>query len=318
MNQQEAKKLEITILTTLKKQLSQEETCIVGISGGPDSIFLLHFLKQIPCKTIVAHLNHQLRKEANDDQAFVEKICNNLTVESKKVDIKALSKGKNLEETGRNERYKFFKQLAKKHKATSILTAHHANDNLETIILNFTRGAGLQGLSGMQEIEELSTNLRLFRPLIDITKKEIEEYLKLKKILFRRDKSNKDLIFSRNFIRHKVIPALEKINPNLSKTISKNSQNLREVQNLIDQKAQNWLQKNRQSLNSKLFLKQPTAVQKAILLNLHKKIIGDNNNLKSIHLEEVLNLINNNTGNKEKKFGKLTMQLKNNIITLKK
>ena len=350
MNPQEIKKLEDKILATLKNHLHPGDTVIAGISGGPDSIFLLYLLEKLPIRIIVAHVNHQLRKEAGADEEFVKKLCKNannenpvrLCIHDKRpnifphpstlifapltIDIKALSQKskQGLEETGRKIRYNFFQKLANKHQSKFIITAHHADDNLETIILNFARGASLQGLGGMQECEKISSKFTLLRPLLSISKNQILDFLHCKKLEFRVDKSNNSLVYKRNFIRHKIIPLLKKINPNISTTLAKNSANLREINEFLLLSAQDWIKKNAlesqdsipKKLNGKNFRLLPQALQKIILLQIHEQHFGHTQNIQSSNLEEALSLINKNIGNKKKKFGQLTISIKNNIITL--
>lgn len=313
MNNQESKKLELKVLSTLKHYIRKTDTIIAGISGGPDSVFLLHFLKQLPNKIIVAHINHQLRKNSQKDSVFVKTISPNFQLKTVNIQKIARKSKQGLEETGRKIRYQFFQQLAKRYKAKYILTAHHADDNLETVILNFTRGAGLQGLCGMAELEG-----NLLRPLLNISKSQIIDYLKFNRILFRKDESNKDIKFSRNFIRQAIIPKLKKLNPNIIETTAKNSLNLRELNEHLKLTAQRWLTQNRpHQLNAKSLRKEPRALQKMILLEVYKKIVGNTNNLETVHLDEVIKIIQNNVGNKQKKLGKLTLKIKNNIIELK-
>lgn len=326
MNQQEAKKLETRILTILKHHIQNGDTVVAGISGGPDSIFLLELLKKLPIKIIAAHVNHQLRKEADGDEEFVKKLCNFPTIIFAPLtsDIKSLSQKskQGLEETGRKVRYDFFNKLAKKHQAKFIITAHHADDNLETIILNFARGASLQGLSGMQEMETSNTSTTsLLRPLLTISKTEILDFLRFNKLKFRVDKSNNSLVYKRNFIRHKIIPLLKEINPNISSTLSKNTENLREINEFLKSSAKDWLKKNTQSpsfkkFDAKNFRTLAPTLQKNILLQLHLHHTGHTQNIQSSNIEETLTLINKNIGNKKKKFGQLTVFIKNNIITL--
>lgn len=315
MNSQEAKKLEDKVLTILRNHIGAQDSVIAAISGGPDSMFLLHFLKQIPCKLIVAHLNHKLREEADLDEKFVQKTHDKVV--TRQADIRSLAgkAKKGLEETAREVRYKFLYELFKKHRAKFIITAHHADDNLETILFNFIRGTGLQGLCGMQELDG-----EIFRPLLQFSKTQILEYLKLRKIKFRTDKTNTDTTITRNFLRHKIIPQLKKLNPNITNTTAKTSSNLRQISTYLQDEADKWLTKNsiQQGLNAKNFRTQEPALQKIILLNAYRDQIGDTKNLEAIHLEEVLDLIKKNTGNKKKKLGKLVISLKNNIIRLTK
>lgn len=323
MNKQEAKKLEEKILTILRKYLKSTDTIIAGISGGPDSVFLLYLLKQLPIKTIIAHVNHKLRKEADSDEKFVKDLTGKLSIifKSLKSNIKSLSKKykQGLEETGRKIRYDFFRKLAKKHKAKFIITAHHADDNLETVISNLVRGAGLQGLAGMQNLE--NSKIPLLRPLLNIPKNQILSYLKFKKIPFCLDKSNNSLVYRRNFIRHKIIPELKKLNPNISDVVAKNSTNIREINDYLTSGAQKWisenqLDKNAKKFDAKSFRAQPKALQKIILREIYQYHHQNTTNLESKHLGEIMALIQKNIGNKKKKLGKLTVGLTNNIITL--
>ncbi|MBI2634530.1 tRNA lysidine(34) synthetase TilS, partial [Candidatus Peregrinibacteria bacterium] len=239
---------------------------------------------------------------------------------SKTLDIKKLARQKKqgIEETGREERYIFFRQLFKKYRAKYIITAHHADDNLETIILNFTRGATLQGLQGMQESEP-----PLLRPLLQFSKKQILDYLHHKKIPYKIDITNEEKKYFRNFIRHDIIPKLRKLNPNLPDTTAKNAENIREINNFLKQEAQNFLKNflkgNRHhQLDAKKFRRQHLALQKQILLEAHKNLTGKTTDITSVNLDEILTMINKNIGNKHKKLGRLTISIKKNIMELKK
>lgn len=184
----------------------------------------------------------------------------------------------------------------------------------------------------MQILEKSSAETLLFRPLLSFSKKQILDYLKLNKIPYRTDKTNKDTIYKRNFIRHKIIPLLTELNPNLIQTIAQNSANLREIDELLKNQAQEWLKKFSQkksktsqkstanttvTLPAKSFRTNPPAFQKIILLELYKKLIGNTTNLSSKNLDEILTLINKNIGNKTKKLGKLALTLNKNTLNIK-
>lgn len=342
MNEQETQKLENKVLKILNKHIFSNDTIIAGISGGSDSIFLLHFLKKLPCKIIAAHINHKLRKDADKDEKFVKEFSQNTKNEQKKskppdnasiifhlrtANIKFISQKskQGLEETGRKIRYEFFKKLAEQYKTKFIITAHHADDNLETIIFNFARGAALQGLSGMQEIEFFTEKIQLFRPLLAFSKKQITEYLKFKKIKYREDKSNFDKKYSRNFIRHEIIPKLKKLNPNITETIAKNCSNIRETNIFMQETAKTWIKKfstykKNKSIKfaAKSFKNNPEAIKKIILLEAYKMLIGNTQNIETIHLEEVIKIIDNNIGKKEKKLGQTKVTIKKNTIYILK
>lgn len=325
MNQQEAKKIEKNIINTLNLFVQNGDTVIAAISGGPDSVFLLHMLKKLPLNIIIAHVNHHLRgKDSQKDSDFVANLSQPHTFALKNADITKISKTlkRGLEETGRIVRYKFFNDLAKKHEATYILTAHHADDNLETILLNLTRGASLKGLAGMKIADQ-----KLLRPLLEVSKEQIIRYLKLNKIAYRTDATNKKTVHSRNFIRHKVIPELKKLNPSLTETVAKNSAILRKTADYIQEKSEKYLKKilmttdtdsESVTLNAKDFRNLPDVLKQNVMRQCYKKLVGNTENIELKHLEEILLLIANNIGNKSKKFGKCVLTLENNIIGLKK
>jgi len=335
MNHQEFQKFENKVLEILKITIPKKSSVIVGISGGPDSVFLLHMLQKLQkihtVKIIVAHVNHLLRgAESLADEKFVKslaKACLPAGTAEKhifhllKKDVNKLSKKmkQGLEETGRKIRYEFFQKLAKKYKAKLIITAHHADDNLETIIMNFVRGAGVKGLSGMKELENLTKNLALFRPLLQFSKEHILDYLKTIKIPYRIDESNKDTIYKRNYIRHKIIPALKKLNPNLSQTTAKNTKNFREISLLLETHAKQWikknsLKKNLKEFNLKTFHIESPALQKEIILQIYKTHIGNTKDIESPQVDQVIDILNSGLGNKRKQLQKLTFFIKNNIL----
>lgn len=324
MNPQEAKKLEKHVEAILAKYLRAKDTVIAAISGGADSVFLLHMLAQTKAKIIVAHVNHLLRPEAASDQQFVEKLAKShgLKIEILNVDVANLAqKNKHgLEETGRKVRYEFFNKLAKKYHATFIITAHHADDNLETRLLNFTRGASLKGLIGMETLSQIGKNKKqkLLRPLLDINKKEILAYLKFKKIPYQKDISNEDIKYSRNFLRHEIIPRLEKLNQSLQKNSAKNTQNLREIGDLLESETNKWLAENKtvHGFNAKNFKNLHPALQKSVILKIYETKIGHTKNLESAHLEEILKTLKSPEGNKKKSLLGLTFIVKDGGINI--
>lgn len=208
--------------------LKNGDSVVVGFSGGSDSTFLLILLLTIQkifnLKIYVAHLNHKLRgKESDADEEFVKNFCKQnkieFLIESRDIRKIAQETKKGIEEVARMERYKFFAEAAEKFKTTKIATGHTLNDNAETMIFNFIRGSGVSGLRGIPVKRD-----NIIRPLLGVTKEEIIEFLKEEGIQFRTDSTNKDEEFTRNFIRHKIIPLLKEINPNLFETFSITSQ----------------------------------------------------------------------------------------------
>ncbi len=229
--------MEEKVFSILKKYIKKGETVIAGVSGGPDSMAMLHFLAQYASmragaetftRVIAAHVNHGLRGKASDlDEKLVRETAQKygFIFEAKKLSLQSMS---DLENLARNERRKFFGGLKEKYGAKWVIIAHHADDNTESIVLHFLRGSGPAGLAGMQTAKD-----GYLRPLLAFSKKEILAYAKQKKIPYRIDRTNRKNVFSRNLLRNKIFPLFEKINPNFKKTISNNAEIFRALdQNL--------------------------------------------------------------------------------------
>ena len=198
---------------------------LVGVSGGRDSIVLLHRLLDLGyCKLIVCHLNHQLRgRSSHADARFVEKlaatwnkkIVGHVDFELGSADVRALAKRSktSIETAAREARYAFFASVAKRRRCHTIFLAHHADDLVETFLINLFRGAGATGLAAMREastrrIEDV--DLTIVRPLLSVWRDEIDNYVRERRLKFREDASNKNLAPLRNRIRRRIIPYLEK------------------------------------------------------------------------------------------------------------
>jgi tRNA(Ile)-lysidine synthase len=214
---------------------------LVAVSGGPDSVCLLHLLDKCNQKSQneselhIAHLNHQLRGQAADeDEAFVEQLTKKLGLpfHRMKLDItqRAQHQKKGIEETAREVRYAFFAELCQQFKLDAVVTGHTLDDQAETIVMHFVRGTGLSGLSGMQVYEQLppytkeGTKGIVVRPLLSFTREKIMEYLTTNNITYRLDHTNQDTNFTRNYIRYEIIPKLLTLNPNLHATLARNAE----------------------------------------------------------------------------------------------
>lgn len=222
--------------------ISDNDTIIVGVSGGADSMCLLNYLvslqKILNINIIAAHINHCIRgDEALRDENFVSEQCSKLNVplEIRRIDVikraEKLSMG--VEECGREVRYSVFRELAEKC-GGKIATAHTASDNAETILLNITRGSGLNGLRGIPPVRD-----RIIRPLLYITRAEVEEYCLKNSIPYIIDSSNLLHEYSRNKIRLDVMPVLKQINPGIEAGLTRLTQNASEDEKLLKQLARN-------------------------------------------------------------------------------
>ena len=193
---------------------------LVGVSGGRDSIALLHWLVNLGYdRLIVCHLNHQLRGQSSDaDARFVQKLAAKYQVgfELGAANVRALARKKkmSLETAAREARYSFFSKAAKRRRCHKIFLAHHADDLVETFLLNLIRGAGLTGLGGMRDVSSRQihgVDLTILRPLLSIWRSDIDKYVRECHLRFREDATNKNLAPTRNRIRNRIIPYLEKI-----------------------------------------------------------------------------------------------------------
>ena len=193
--------------------IENNDIIVVGFSGGPDSVFLVEMLKKLQhffnFKIYLVHINHLLRGEdADSDENFSFEYAkkNNLEIFIKRIPVKEIAKeiGKTLEEVGREERYKFFSEIYEKVGATKIATAHNKDDQIETFLFRLIRGTSLQGLEGIK-----IKNNNVIRPISEIYKKDILEYLNKNEIQYKIDKTNFENEFTRNSIRLDLIPFIE-------------------------------------------------------------------------------------------------------------
>ncbi|MBN2120179.1 MAG: tRNA lysidine(34) synthetase TilS [Candidatus Omnitrophica bacterium] len=192
------------------------EKLILGVSGGPDSLFLFHMALMLKNhqknEFIVAHFNHLLRKEASREEEYVRSVCqkNNIALVSEKKDVRKLFKGDSLEQTARNLRYDFFLKTSRTYKIKKVVLAHHKDDLIETVLLRMLRGSGLSGLRGILPISKYK-KIVVVRPLLFLEKKEITAFLTAREIKYLVDKSNFQEEFLRNKIRLRLLPVLSKI-----------------------------------------------------------------------------------------------------------
>lgn len=210
------------------------KSVLVGFSGGADSTLLLTLLaKESGIRVAAAHLNHGIRgEEALRDENFCIDYCKKLGIDIyvKHSDIPDIAKthGLTVEEAARNERYKFFNEILNKQGYDCIATAHNADDNAETMIFNLVRGASLSGLCGIPPKRD-----NIIRPLILLTKDEILEACESEHIQYVKDSTNNDTEYTRNYIRHEIIPRLKNINPSVCDTILSANASLRNTKEYL-------------------------------------------------------------------------------------
>ncbi|MBK6392829.1 MAG: tRNA lysidine(34) synthetase TilS [Saprospiraceae bacterium] len=212
------------------------EKILVAVSGGPDSMCLLTVLSRLGYPVHAAHVNYMLREEESlGDELFVEDWCKkqNIPVHLNRTDTKALliSSKKGLQELARDLRYTWFDQLMEEHNIHYTATGHHLGDQAETVLFNLIRGAGLTGAQGIQvDSERINLHRRLIRPLLGTSREEILDYLSLLSISFRTDRTNLNTDYTRNKIRHDILPSLEKIKSGATLHISEFAQRMQDIQ----------------------------------------------------------------------------------------
>ena len=201
------------------RRFAPDARYLIGVSGGRDSIALLHWLFQNGYKKlIVCHLNHQLRGRSSDaDSRFVEKLAAKYDVDletgSAKVRALAAKQKISIEAAAREVRYKFFARVAREKRARTIFLGHHADDLVETFLINLFRGSGTTGLGAMRDVSKRrvdGVDLTIVRPFLGVWRREINEYIAEHRLKFREDASNKDIASLRNRVRQRIIPSLEK------------------------------------------------------------------------------------------------------------
>lgn len=211
----------------------KDKKLLIAISGGLDSVVLTELLHQLKHNISLAHCNFQLRGiDSNQDEIFVNAMANRLQIPifTKKFDTKAYAATKKLsiQLAARALRYNWFSSLLKSQKFDYLLTAHHADDNLETFLINLSRGTGLDGLVGIPE-----KNNSIIRPLLPFSRNQLEQYAKDHNLTWREDASNNETKYVRNKLRHNVIPVLKEINPQLLNAFLTTIQHLKQTQKIV-------------------------------------------------------------------------------------
>lgn len=228
------------MLDKLQQHIAQQfpflegEKLLIAISGGLDSVVLTRLLQQLNFNISLAHCNFNLRgNESDADENFIKILGDKLEIPTFIIgfdtDTYAKEKKLSTQLAARALRYDWFDKLAEKHSFDFVITAHHADDNLETFLINLSRGTGLEGLTGIPTI-----NKNIVRPFLIFSRDEIEEYAVQNNIEWREDQSNASTKYVRNKIRHQIVPVLKEINPNLLGSFLKTTEHLRQSQQIIN------------------------------------------------------------------------------------
>ncbi|MCA9400471.1 MAG: tRNA lysidine(34) synthetase TilS [Candidatus Omnitrophica bacterium] len=213
------------------KLVKKNDLVLIGLSGGMDSVCLTHMLKTLQYEFGIhlhaVHINHNLRKSSAKDEAFCKKLAGalNIPFSARKWPKNQQLKKGSLEEHARHFRHQVFFNIAEKINASTIALAHHQNDLAETVLMRIIRGSGLQGIASIQP-NRMIEGMQVIRPLLALTRDEIQAHVQEHKLSFVVDESNDDLSFTRNKVRHRLIPFLQnEFNPNIQKTLSNLAEN---------------------------------------------------------------------------------------------
>ncbi|NLL44074.1 MAG: tRNA lysidine(34) synthetase TilS [Mollicutes bacterium] len=291
------------------------DAVVIAVSGGPDSMALLHLMikikKALDLELICAHVNHNVRVESDYEKDFVEKFCakNNIIFEYMKIEDYG---DDNFHNEARSKRYAYFADIVRKYHAKFLLTAHHADDLMETILMRLVRGSTLRGYSGFSKIINMK-NYVILRPFIEIPKSEIIAYNKINKIKCVQDKSNNKDIYTRNRFRKYIVPLFKKEDPNVHQKFYKFSKILLEYNDYIDKQVQKIINDvyPQGILNIEKFLQEEHVIQMKIIYYILEYTYQDDLMLITDHHAELIyNLIR-----LEKANGKI--HLPNNIKAIK-
>lgn len=313
---------------TIKKfeMLSPGDRVVVGVSGGPDSVALLHILKelalQLKVSLSIAHLNHRFRgKESDRDAEYVQELALELglpvIVESRDVSAFIKKEGLSLEDGARRARYDFFARVVKRVKANKVALGHNADDQAETVLMRLLRGSGREGLGGIPPVRELKpgSKVKIIRPLIEATREEIEKYLKENRVKARLDASNIEPIYLRNRIRLKLLPLLTKYNPNIKSILVRTAQILGEedryLERIVSQHLKRIVKKGKEGITLDIIKLSSLSlpIQRRILRETLGSIKGNKLDIQLAHIDDILDLL--------KARGRASLDLPGNILITK-
>ncbi len=275
------------------KKHSISKTVLVAFSGGYDSMCLLNVLLELNLHPIAIHLNHNWRgEESRQEEENCRKFCQTHGLEFYSETLPAGVKATETE--AREARYDFFERCAQKFNSQTVLTAHNADDNAETILYRIAKGTGIEGLKGISPVRGI-----YYRPLLTTYRTEIEEYCKKHNLTPNSDSSNENTRYKRNLIRKNILPELEKINPEAKSALNTLSENARNDAELVNE----YLTSLQDKFNTQNFIKYSGALQNRIVYNL---LCENNFEYDKKHVEDIVKFINENACSKNGKTRSIT------------
>ena len=310
------------VISNIEKHnlINRGDTVVIGVSGGADSVMLLNVMYKISIlahydlNIKVAHVNHQIRNTAIRDELFVKDMCEEMGIPyfCKSVDVEKFGKenGMSCEEAGRKIRYDFFRELAGEN--GKIATAHNANDNVETLLMRLFRGTGLKGMCGIAY-----KNDNIVRPILNIARKDIEQYITDCHLTHITDETNLVPIYTRNKIRLNVIPMIEKeFNSNFCNTVTSSIESFNEDMDFINSMAQKSYEEicsennGVVSIDSEKFATLHKAMQSRVVAMVIEKVKGNAVNISSANIDDVIALF--------EKTNNSTVDIGNNIVAIRR
>lgn len=287
--------------------IAEGDKILIGLSGGADSVYLLNFLVKLreeePLQLYVVHVNHGIRgAEAEADEAFARRYAEKLQVDFEAVSLDvprlAAEQGMSEEETGRYYRYQSFRQIMEREGCNKIAVGHHRDDQAETLLFQLIRGSGLRGLGAMRPYQD-----GIIRPLLQISRKQIESELRAEGICWQEDSTNQDSLYARNKIRGQLIPYLQReLQPEVVEHLAGTAEQIQEVWNyfykqvkteyaaLVQKKSAGF------SFDRKAFLQIDSALQPYILLEVIAEAAGSRKDIGRVHVQNMMDLVQGETG----------------------
>lgn len=312
------------------KLLEKKDKVLVALSGGPDSVCLLHILYKLKdifnIELGAIHINHMLRGEESDkDEKYIGELCEKLGINYyvKRIDIEYIAKqtGVSLEVAGRNERYNAFEKVKKEHEYTKIAIAHNANDQAETILMRMMRGTGLEGLVGIKASREGG----IIRPILCLNREEIEKYCEDSDLRPRIDASNYERVYSRNKVRLDILPYMkENFNSDIIDTLNRMAILLQRDNEFIEEYSKKSYEKYCKTINgeliiyNKLFKEEKESIITRVIIRAFKNMSNSHQNFEMKHIYEVINLVNKGTGKKINLTNKIVAENTYGNIILRK
>lgn len=284
----------------IKKEglVKSNDSVILAISGGPDSVAMLDIManlaKKMALKIVLAHFNHQIRVESNKDQYLVENLAEKYGLE---LELGRAKKELKSEEEARDARYGYFSSVAEKRNIKLIALAQNKSDQLETVLFNFIRGAGAAGLAGIRPSRPLKNSYYLIRPILCLSREEVVDYLNKNNIKFIVDRTNLSLDYTRNRLRHQIIPALKELNPSLEEGVFNQAEIFWMIESYLTSQANMFLAGKANKNKAKIEFKQKDYLKLEPIIQFQvirqsTDFLANLKNIGYVHLKEINKIFN--------------------------